>query len=161
MMNKLIPLVLLLLSLLGCKTTVLPEGALEKNTKIASLAYQRGDLHLAEGYLQRILDTNPNHSDSWCQLGNIRYRLHDYEAATRAYDRCLKLNPSQPVIWHNAAAVKLRQATELLLIGQGYLADNSAPVSSPLASQIQQLLVELMRLHGINSTTHGESDYDS
>lgn len=152
MMTKIIFFVLALLSMVGCKTTGLPEDLLAKNTDIALLAYQRGDLHLAEGYLQRVLDSNPNHQESWCLLGRINYRLHDYEAATRAFDRCLKLNPQQPEIWHNAAAVKLRQATELLLRGQGYLPHEHAP-SSPLARRFQLLLTELMRLHGVEAAT--------
>src|SRR5690554_2551229 len=150
MKTKIIFFVLALLSMVGCKTTGLPEDLLAKNTDIALLAYQRGDLHLAEGYLQRVLAANSNHQESWCLLGNINYRLHDYEAATRAFDRCLKINPEQPQIWQNAAAVKLRQATELLLRGQGYLTREETP-SSPLARRFQLLLAELMRLHGVEA----------
>ncbi|WP_417667037.1 tetratricopeptide repeat protein [Pseudidiomarina sp.] len=135
----------------GCaatgKTTF---NTLEQQRAIASKSYQQGDLHVAEGYLQRIVSSLPKDSVSWCQLGHINYRLNRYLAATNAYQKCLSITPEQPEIWHNLAAVKLRQATEFLLTGRAYIPEiNETGSASSFAVNYTRLLNELGRLHGV------------
>lgn len=135
----------------GCASTEkVTFNTLEQQRAIASKSYQQGDLHVAEGYLQRIVSSLPEHSDSWCKLGHINYRLNRYSAATSAYEKCLTLTPEQPEIWHNLAAVKLREATEFLLTGRAYIPEsNEAAGASSFAVNYDRLLNELSRLHGV------------
>ncbi|WP_417659876.1 tetratricopeptide repeat protein [Pseudidiomarina sp.] len=135
----------------GCAATEKTTfNTLEQQRAIASKSYQQGDLHIAEGYLQRIVSGLPNDSDSWCKLGHINYRLNRYSAATNAYEKCLSLTPELPEIWHNLAAVKLRQATEFLLTGRAYIPEsNEADSASSFTVNYDRLLNELGRLHGV------------
>ncbi|RWU08758.1 tetratricopeptide repeat protein [Pseudidiomarina gelatinasegens] len=135
----------------GCAATEKTTfNTLEQQRAIASKSYQQGDLHVAEGYLQRIVSSLPKDSASWCKLGHINYRLNRYSAATNAYERCLSLTPELPEIWHNLAAVKLREATEFLLTGRAYIPElNEAGSASSFAVNYTRLLNELGRLHGV------------
>lgn len=135
----------------GCAATEKTTfNTLEQQRAIASKSYQQGDLHIAEGYLQRIVSSLPDHSDSWCKLGHINYRLNRYSAATNAYEKCLSLTPELPEIWHNLAAVKLRQATEFLLTGRAYITEQTETGEpSSFAMNYDRLLNELGRLHGV------------
>lgn len=141
----------LLIPLVGCKSTQQVRfDTIEQQQKIAIAAYQQGDLHIAEGYWRKIVSAMPEHAQSWCQLGHVNYRLHRYQAASNAYQRCLNLAPEQANIWHNLAAVKLRQATELLLTGQAYLEVAEGRVEThSFAYNYQRLMAELVRFHGV------------
>lgn len=134
----------------GCKTTNdVNFSSVEQHYSIASDVYQQGDLHTAEGFLQKVIKAQPNHRESWCLLGHVYYRLNSYRAADNAYQKCLSLRGEQPQIWHNLAAVKLRQATELLITGLPYLEPNESNVT--FNANYRLLLQELAHLHGVSS----------
>lgn len=152
-MNK--KLVLLIVSgivVSGCQmtsTSMANHEHMDTHYQIAKKAYQQGDLHVAEGYLHRVTAVEPNHAPSWCLLGHIGFRLNRYEAAQQGYERCLRIHPQQPLIWHNLAALRLRQATELLMTGLPYLTQETAPLVPHFKQNYQLLLNELKYLHGL------------
>lgn len=142
--------VLTLLILSGCNATQKINFAnVQHNYSIAKSSYLVGDLHTAEGRLLNVVKAQSNHHESWCLLGHVYYRLNSYEAASNAYQSCLSLQPDQPAIWHNLAAVRLRQATELLISGLPYMATQAG--EKQFAANYQLLLDELARLHGVAS----------
>lgn len=140
----------LVLATTGCNTTKgVNFSTVEQHYSIATVVYERGDLHTAEGSLQQVLKTQPRHLESWCLLGHVYYRLNRYEAADNAYQKCLALRAEQPAIWHNLAAVKLRQATELLITGLPYL--ELSERETEFSANYRLLLQELAQLHGVSS----------
>lgn len=140
--------IILMLVLTGCNTTQKVNFAnVKHHYAVAKTGYIQGDLHAAEGYLLKVVKAQPNHQESWCLLGHIYYRLNIYQAASNAYQTCLSLRPEQSAIWHNLAAVRLRQATELLIKGMPYL--QSINVDKKFSNNYQLLLEELARLHGV------------
>ncbi len=156
-------LLLLMVVIAGCATTGSPahDPAARSSLKAAELAYRQGDLHLAEGLWREIVSDNDDGSPGWCYLGHISFRQHRYEEALRAYRHCLEFRQQQPEIWRNMAALRLRQATELLLSGSAYLA-----AGEPTAAQqrfnreYRKLLRQLMALQQVDSEllqelTHG------
>ena len=135
-----------LLTLLGCQTTApqFTETALQPAIENATLAYQQGDLELAEGLWRKLLARDPSLTLGWCHLGHIGFRQHHYDAAFNAYQKCLRYEPQQPAIWQNMAVIRLRQASELMLHGSAYL-----PATEHLSGQpqgYQRLLQSLMLL---------------
>lgn len=141
---------ILVLALTGCNSTQKVNFAnVQQHYAVAKTGYIQGDLHTAEGYLLKVVKAQPNHHESWCLLGHVYYRLNSYQAASNAYQTCLSLKPEQSAIWHNLAAVRLRQATELLIKGMPYL--QATNVDKQFSTNYQLLLEELARLHGVAS----------
>lgn len=157
--GRLTLLIIIPILLWGCKNT--PTDAsfetIETLQQLARSSYQAGDLHQAEGYWRELTRLTPLHSLAWCQLGHVHYRLHRYQAASKAYHKCLEINPNQVDIWHNLSAVKLREATETLLLGRAYLTDSR---DSKLVTNYHRLQRELLRLHGIADGYLGERHAD-
>jgi|SRR5690554_1200402 len=141
-------LLLVLTYLSGCKATSADVSfeTIETLQKLAYASYQAGDLHQAEGHWRKLTQLTPLNSIAWCQLGHVHYRRHRYQAASKSYQKCLEINPSQIDVWHSLSAVKLREATETLLLGSSYISDNS---DSQLVRNYQRLQRELLRLHGV------------
>lgn len=129
----------------GCASTRdQHEPFLQQLQQSAAAAYRVGDLHQAEGLWQQALQANPEVYANWCSLGQVRFRLHQYDAAAIGFQRCLEANPNQPLAWHNLAAVRLRQATESLLQGSMYLDAQQTPAESTQA--FDTLLEHLLQL---------------
>lgn len=142
-MNKVYLLPVLLC--MGCaSTTTQQEPFVQQLQKTAAAAYHIGDLHQAEGLWQQALAANPEVYSNWCSLAQVRFRLHQYDAAAIGYQRCLEGHAAQPLAWHNLAAVRLRQATEALLEGSMYLDDRAD--SEQLKRDYQALLEHLFKL---------------
>lgn len=133
-------------SLVGCQATNASFDNIAQLQDLASQSYIAGDLHQAEGYWLDIAKVMPEHNRAWCQLGHINYRLHRYSAASNAYQKCLAIAPQQLSIWHSLTAVKLREASETLLMGSAHLNNEE---NANLVSKYQLLMRELLRLHGI------------
>jgi cytochrome c-type biogenesis protein CcmH/NrfG len=137
--------------MLGCQTTQpqLGETTFQPAIDNAMMAYQQGDLQLAEGLWRRLLQRDPSLFMAWCHLGHIGFRQHDYDTALNAYQKCLRQQPQQAEIWHNMAVIKLRQASELLIQGSAYLpAEDSA--SHDHKHNYQRLLNALMALQRVS-----------
>ncbi|OZB05659.1 MAG: hypothetical protein B7X54_04795 [Idiomarina sp. 34-48-12] len=139
---------MLTIALTGCNATQKVNFAnVQQHYTVAKTGYTQGDLHTAEGYLLKVVKAQPNHHESWCLLGHVYYRLNSYQAASNAYQTCLSLRPEQSAIWHNLAAVRLRQATELLIKGMPYL--KATTVDKQFSTNYQLLLEELAHFHGV------------
>lgn len=144
--------------LLGCKTNDASFETIAQMQELATQAYINGDLHSAEGLWSDVVRVMPEHSEAWCQLGHIHYRLHRYTAANNAYQKCLSITPENIAIWHNLTAAKLRDASETLLSGSAYLTTEHDQV---LVGKYQLLLRELLRLHGIaDGLTNGANGHE-
>ncbi len=153
---KLVVVIVSSLVLSACELTATrpDSGATDTYYRIAWQAYQQGDLHVAEGYLHQVTAAEPNHAHSWCLLGHIGFRLNRYDAAHQAYDKCLQIHPQQPMIWHNLAALKLRQATELLITGLPYVSVEANGKYPHFSDNYHLLMSELKRLHGLSGELH-------
>ncbi|WP_417658005.1 hypothetical protein [Pseudidiomarina aestuarii] len=135
----------LVLMCAGCASTSQQEEPfVQQLQKTAAAAYHIGDLHQAEGLWQQAVVANPGAYSNWCSLGQVRFRLHQYDASAVGYQRCLEGNSAQPLVWHNLAAVRLRQATEALLEGTIHFDDR--PESERLKRDYQALLEHLLKL---------------
>ncbi|MBR9908668.1 MAG: hypothetical protein GYB30_11580 [Gammaproteobacteria bacterium] len=134
------------LPLIGCQSNDASFENIAQLQELAQRAYVSGDLHQAEGLWLDIVKVMPEHTEAWCQLGHIDYRVHRYTAATHAYQKCLAITPHNVSAWHSLTAAKLREASETLLIGSAYLEGEK---DQRLVANYQRLLRELMRLHGI------------
>ncbi len=145
--RTLLLVVLISLFLAGCATTNLPELEAIQQQQVAQDAYLSGDLHLAEGLWRRAIKRNSQLQHLWCKIGHVNFRLHEYEAAFQAYQRCLADDREQPIVWRNLAAVRLRQATELLLIGHKYLVTITAPETQQFRSDYERLMKQLLSFH--------------
>lgn len=148
----------LLLALLvaGCTSTgkSVYKPATESSMKAAEMAYRQGDLHLAEGLLLKLVRDSDDSAPGWCYLGHISFRQHRYEEALSAYQRCLDFRQQQPDIWRNMAALRLRQATELLLSGTAYLAtDEVTAEQQRFNREYHKLLQQLMVLQQVDTTS--------
>lgn len=138
----------------ACQSTSASFENVAQLQQLASHAYAAGDLHLAEGYWLNITQAMPEHTDAWCQLGHINYRLHRYAAAGNAYKKCLAITPNNLAAWHNLTAVKLREASATIIQGSGYL---EASDNQQLTHKYQLLMRELLRLHGIADGVLGKA----
>lgn len=145
---------LLLLAATGCAATHSPghDPTQQRSLKAAEQAYRQGDLHLAEGLWRDIVSDSDHVSPGWCYLGHISFRQHRYDEALSSYQQCLDFRPQQPAIWRNMAALRLRQATELLLSGTAYLADREATAGQQRFNrEYRKLLRQLMVLQQVDS----------
>ncbi|MDX1706261.1 tetratricopeptide repeat protein [Pseudidiomarina sp.] len=146
---------LLALAVAGCTATgkSVYKPATERSMKAAETAYRQGDLHLAEGLLLELVKDGDNSAPGWCYLGHISFRQHRYEEALAAYQRCLEFRQQQPDIWRNMAALRLRQATELLLSGTAYLAAGEVSTEQQRFNrEYHKLLQQLMVLQQVDTT---------
>ncbi|MFC0444158.1 tetratricopeptide repeat protein [Pseudidiomarina halophila] len=141
-------LVLLLLG--GCQVT--PEVSqemtihTEQQRKVAMQAYQQGDYHLAQGVLRRLAEPPISDPQAPCYLGSIYFRQHEYEAALRSFGSCRQQQPEQLEIWFNSAAIHLRLASELLLTGRSYAAQDVDASETELQENYSLLLEALLQL---------------
>lgn len=161
-MNRISILVLALL-LMGCQTTQSRELELQLEPALyaAQTAYRQGDLHFAEGLWRQVLDAYPEQGQVWCDIGHVNYRVHRYDAAYEAYQFCLANNPQQPDIWKNLAAIRLRQATELLLAGHAYLGmptSFGARNNQAQRYEYEMLMQQLLALHRVESPIAEQHD---
>ncbi|HET8816922.1 MAG TPA: hypothetical protein VFM61_05675 [Pseudidiomarina sp.] len=130
---------------IGCASTAPDkEPFVQQLQRTAAAAYHIGDLHQAEGLWQQALVENPNVYSNWCSLGQVRFRLHQYDASAVGYQRCLDGSSAQPLVWYNLAAVRLRQATEALMEGSMHL-DESTEYNQ-LKRDYEALLAYLFKL---------------
>lgn len=143
-------------AVIGCQTTrpQVAEMALKPAIENATMAYQQGDLQLAEGLWRQLLERDPSLLVAWCHLGHIGFRQHAYQASLSAYQKCLRYQPQQPEIWHNMAVIKLRQASELLIQGSAYLPVEEG--DSHTTQTYPRLLKALMQLQRVAQTTEQE-----
>jgi len=125
-MMKLILVSALLMALSACASQPL-SAAFDQRIALANHAYQIGDLNTAEATWRQVLKIDAEVTEGWCALGHIAFRQQRYEEALRHYEQCLKLMPEQPKIWHNLAVIRIRQATETLIIGAPYQAQRAHP----------------------------------
>ncbi|KFZ30114.1 hypothetical protein IDSA_11720 [Pseudidiomarina salinarum] len=147
-------MLLLMVAAGGCATTGSPgqDPTNQSSLKAAELAYRQGDLHLAEGLWREIVGDEDDLSPGWCYLGHISFRQHRYEEALSSYQQCLDFRQQQPAIWRNMAALRLRQATELLLTGTAYLSDSGdTGEQQRFNREYRKLLQQLMVLQQVDS----------
>lgn len=131
-------LVAVLLMLTACTSQPLTQ-AFEARINMAHHYYKIGDLNAAEASWRALLAKDAELTEGWCALGHIGFRQQRYEEALRHYEQCLKLSPEQPKIWHNLAVIRIRQATETLIIAMPYQSQQANP----------KLLNALLRLQRI------------
>lgn len=133
-------LVLMLPGLSGC-TSKPPSETFDRQLAAAYQSYQEGDLTSAEARWRALVQIDPELTEGWCLLGHIGLRQQRYHEALRHYQTCLELTPAQPAIWHNIAVIRIRQATEALLVGAPYQTD----------SEHRLLLAKLLKLQRLRS----------
>ena len=145
MVKSIVVICIVLIGISGCAATApkrseLPEsyGKLVQN---ARHAYQLGDLSLAESLWRQALELRPTVQQGYCELGQISFRLHRYAEAESHYLRCLSANPKQPEVWHNLAALQIRQATEFLLQSESH--DSAG--DNEQSGELLKLLLQLQR----------------
>jgi len=69
----------------------------------AKVAREAGDYPTAAGYYEKYLQTNPNSSIGWNELGSCQMKLGQYEDALQSYDRSLAISPDNENMWTNKA----------------------------------------------------------
>lgn len=80
--------------------------------------YNSGLYSDAERVLLELEKRSPNNYDVLFRLGNIYVRTGQFEAAERAYQRCVKIDPSQPKGWYNLSLLRVKQAMYLVEEGR-------------------------------------------
>ncbi len=106
---------LLLVALIGCTST--SSGDLMGDFEQANTYYAKGMYSDAERILLGLAKKTPNNYEVYFKLGNIYVRTGQFEAAERAYQRCMEIDPEQPKGWYNMSLLRVKQA--LYLAEQG------------------------------------------
>jgi len=69
--------------------------------KKALLYHKSGQIHKAEEIYKRILEVNPNHSDSLCLLGIIAHQTNKNDIAVNLISKAIRRNPGNPIYYSN------------------------------------------------------------
>ena len=146
-MGKLVPMILLLLTVSGCAANKQIANEPETHPNImtlqaqAEMAYKKAMLGQAESLYMQVLEMAPDYIDGWFRLGNIYTRTGRQEAAIAAYMRCIQQAPQHQKAWYNLSLVRIKQATEALQTAQRQGNRNTA-VGQQI-NALEQVLVKL------------------
>lgn len=103
-------------ALAGCGTG--PHRDLLGDFEQANTYYSRGLYSDAERILLSLAKKTPDNYEVHFKLGNIYVRTGQFEAAERAYGRCMAIDPEQPKGWYNMSLLRVKQALYLAEQGQ-------------------------------------------
>jgi tetratricopeptide (TPR) repeat protein len=132
--------------LAGCVAAGPPKVnySLDDQLRRADQAYREARLEDAEPIYRQVTLDHPDLKDVWFRLGNIYTRQNQLEAAVRAYERTIQLDPNEGRAWYNLSLVHLKQAVATL-----ETASQSLPADSPLRPQIAALHDSLLERQGV------------
>lgn len=72
---------------------------------LASDHYTRDEFEIAETYLQKSVQLNPDDGYAWFLLGNCQNELHNYPEAIKSYLKAIHHDYVNPAIWNNAGNI--------------------------------------------------------
>ncbi len=85
----------------------------EEHDELGRSYESKGELKLAAQQYQEALRLDKKHLPSLLLLGDLSYRVNDYETAEQAYEKALKLDPKNGDIRNNLAWVYLKTGRHL------------------------------------------------
>lgn len=145
-MTRLSILLSVCLLLAGCVAAGNPkvDYSLDEQLSRADQAYREARLEDAEPIYRQISLSHPELKDVWFRLGNIYTRQIQLDAAVRAYERVIQLDPNDGRAWYNLSLVRVKQATGTL-----ESASQALPADSPFRPRIQALHDSLLERMGV------------
>jgi len=92
---------------------------------LGTMAALQGDLEQAKGIFRRVAQAQPQRPEAWVNLAHSFMGLKQSEAAVRAYEQALKVNPHQPRIYAELLQLHFRrrspeEAKKILAIALEY-----------------------------------------
>ncbi len=102
----------------GCSSSGGQRDDYVARYELAGKYYNNGLYSDAERVLLDLEKRSPDNYDVLFRLGNIYVRTGQFEAAERAYQRCVKIDPSQPKGWYNLSLLRVKQAMYLVEEGR-------------------------------------------
>lgn len=102
--------VALLIACAGCASSSASRSDFASGYEQAEKYYRAGLYSDAERVLLDLRRRSPENYDVLFRLGNIYVRTGQFDAAERAYRRCIEIDPEQPKGWYNLALLSIKQA---------------------------------------------------
>ncbi|WP_157735862.1 tetratricopeptide repeat protein [Granulosicoccus antarcticus] len=154
-LRRLLPLVLLSCSLVGCAIpgtapgnggamsgadgkSVLSSEALFALSAKADIAYRGQRWPEAASHYQQLTEAVPKDAWSWFRLGNVRTQQGQYEAAIQAYSVSIGREGKAAKPWFNLSTVYLLNARKALLQAAQFLASDD-PAHVSISSRIDAI----------------------
>jgi tetratricopeptide (TPR) repeat protein len=100
----------LLVACAGCASSGSSRGDFANGYEQAEKYYRAGLYSDAERVLLNLSRRSPENYDVLFRLGNIYVRTGQFDAAERAYRRCIEIDPEQPKGWYNLSLLRIKQA---------------------------------------------------
>jgi Flp pilus assembly protein TadD len=73
---------------------------------LANLLYRRSDFSGAEEAFSRLVALKPDHGDAWTRMGSLNLKLGRRDAALKAWEEALRLDPKNAIVRKNLAVLK-------------------------------------------------------
>ena len=129
-------LIVLWASLAGaCPTQQMSAEEVFANQERAERLYQQGSYQLALSEYREVIESLPEHAQSWLRLGNCFAQLGRYPEAVAAYQRALVINPEFANAWINLSYVQAQILSQT--VAEMY---EQVPKTDPQAERVSELV---------------------
>jgi Flp pilus assembly protein TadD len=73
---------------------------------MANLLYRRSDFSGAEAAFAKLVELKPDHAEAWTRVGSLNLKLGRRDAALKAWEEALRLDPKNAIVKKNLSVLK-------------------------------------------------------